>query len=535
MRERKTGRMMVAILLFIGLFHLAVFPQAPGGTIVEAITDPSTLSAYDMTRWPEWRAARLVYETLVVMNRELEITGLLAESWESSDDATKWTIHLREGIAFHDGTPLDASAVVFNLERHLTGAHAWRLGEPESILAVDERTVVLEFAEPTPLLIHNLTNEIEIASPTAVEAAGRDYGSTGIVGTGPFRFVNWVSAQEIVLERNENYSHGPEFVSNTGPAYAERYVLRIIPEDVTRLWELQAGNVDLTQFITGPQLEELALDPKITVETLPSPNIVQVAINTRRAPFDDVLVRRAANHAVDREAVINIAMGGAAEPAYHLGAPTMVGYWEDGADFTREMAYYSPDKARELLEEAGWVDISGDGVREKDGVRLSFDFLTFPFARPRTVAEATTEMLRQVGFDPRIRVLDAADLYDRVSRGQHQLMSTAIGGATDIGFYARCLASSVLGTRMAWYNVDSPYLDSLLDTYFSSTDPEIRLNAAYEMQKWTVEEAIVIAIGVPFDIVAYKHERLGGVDNWLEHPWALQDFRVPLALEVYVK
>jgi len=535
------ARFVMAVLLasaVLGGSSLLLLGQPQlGGTVVEAITDPTTLSVFNGgTRFPEARTLNLIHETLIIVNERLEYEGLLAESWESSDDARTWTIRLRRGINFHDGTPFNAEAVKFNLEKHLEGVHAWRLGTLQEVVVVDDYTVQLHFKDPYPLLPFFLCENIWMVSPTAVKEAGEDYGSIGIVGTGPFKFEKWVSGQEIDLVRNEEYNHGPSFVSNKGPAYPERWILRIIPEDSTRIWELEEGNVDLTQFIIGTQLPELEACPTVSVETRPSGTLVHVAINTSKPPFDDVRVREAANHAINRENVIKAAMGGVGTPAYMYSVPGSIAYWKEGEELAYQKTFYSPEKAEHLLSEAGWIDVDGNGIREKDGQKLSIEFFTFPFARPRGVAVACAEMLRQVGFDSHIRVLEAADLYQRVSKGEHNLMSTAEGGIKNImRWYRQVFHSDARGTKLGWFVYSDPEMDAILNKYFTSVDPEERLQAAYAAQKKVTEEVLAIPIAYPLDIVAYKTKRVGGIDKWLEHPWALQEFRLPLALEIYVK
>ena len=184
-----------------------------GGRIVEALgTEPTNLDIFKAGRRPELTILRLIIEPLVVWNEKLEVEPLLAKSWNVSKDQLTWTFTLNRDIKFHDGTPLNAEAVKFSIERHKKGIAAVLLMAVKEVEVVNEYTVAFKLEKPFPGLLDNLAQyAVGIVSPTAVQKAGNDWGSKVIVGTGPLKFKNWVSGDRINLERNEELQTRPFF------------------------------------------------------------------------------------------------------------------------------------------------------------------------------------------------------------------------------------------------------------------------------------------------------------------------------------
>lgn len=386
-------------------------PAAPagpmkGGTVTVAWEVPrDTLDQHQSNHTISRMVARHFLDTLVVVNRQDgSINPALAEKWTVSPDGLSYTFNLRKGVKFHDGAPFNAEAVKFNLDRVVSpdikpGLALKLLGgkKYKGTEVKDEFTVVVTFNEPHAAFLNGLSDSaLGINSPEAVKKAGADYGRTTVVGTGPFKFVEFVDKSHVTLVRNEEYNWGPAIYGHTGPAYLEKIIFKGVPEVDSRRSALETGEA---QYIRAN--EQLAGDLKamqgVTVDLVPKTGTSRwYLLNAGKAPTDDVKVRQAISLAVDREAIIKSpTFGGVAKVAI---LPLAAANWaRDTAPFKPFNHLYDPEKAKKLLDEAGWKLNPSTGIREKDGAKLVVELNHMPtedgFATP---AQA---MLKEVGIE----------------------------------------------------------------------------------------------------------------------------------------
>jgi peptide/nickel transport system substrate-binding protein len=528
------GLLSAAIIL--GLSWEGQAQPKRGGTIVEALgAEPTNLDIFKAARRPELTILRMIIEPLVVWNEKLEVKPLLAKSWKVSGDQLTWTFTLNKGIKFHDGTPLNAEAVKFSIERLKKGSSAVVLTPVKEVEVVDEYTVVFKVEKPYPGLLDNLAQYgVGIVSPTAVQKAGPDWGSKVIVGTGPLKFKNWISGDRVNLERFEGYKHAPPHVTNRGPAYVDEWVIRFLLEPTTLIAELTEGNVDLTNYITERDAAKVKNHAKTDLLTVKSTTSVYLAINCAKKPSDDLRVRQAMTHAVNKDVVIKAAMFGIGDPLYTPLSPNIKGFLKESEEIGKRVNKYDPERAKKLLEEAGWKDTDGDGIREKDGQKLELEFLAFTIAGFKQTAEVTIPMLESVGFKPKLLVLEAGDLYQRVLAKNFDLLSTSMVASQAVALNDLVLGyhSKSLGSIRQWSHFNKPEMDRLLDTAQYSPNPKERANALLEAQKLSVEEVPVIPIANQMGFFGYK-KNLGGVSNYFKHPLAYSQMDGCRALEIY--
>jgi len=278
-----------------------------------------------------------------------EVVPGLATAWETSEGGRVWTFHLRRGVRFHDGTPFDAEAVVFSLERQRDPFHEfyrddyqyWKgtYGNIQEIEALDPYTVRIRIEEPyAPFEANMAMFPVAIVSPTAVRKWGRDYGEHA-VGTGPFKLASWAHDERIVLVRNPDYWGEVPSI--------KRLVFQTIPDARQRLVALEAGAIDIAYSILPEELQFVELHPDLQLHRTPADNVTYLAMNTTHPPFDDVRVRRAANYAINKEPIVKLLYQGQAIAAQGPLPPTQWAYHE-----LAEPYGYDPPKARELLAEA---------------------------------------------------------------------------------------------------------------------------------------------------------------------------------------
>ncbi|MEX2535757.1 MAG: ABC transporter substrate-binding protein [Trueperaceae bacterium] len=398
--------------LFVLLSSLALFGFVGAQTLVYGVSgEPSSLDSADSQDGNSLVVSAQITEPLVFF--EEGGTGLvpgLATEWSSNEDGSLWTLNLREGVTFHDGTAFDAQAVKFNFDRWNDPSHefsfrdqgktfvpwGWVFGGPigegsilDEVVVVDDHTVEFRMNQPMPFLPALLAAVyFQIDSPTAVREAGADYGTPGVgsVGTGPFTFVEWLEGEGVTVEAYEDYWGGE-------PAL-EQVVFRAITEPTARLAELQAGTIDIAVLLSADSLQTVENDPNLEVVTAEGElNVGYLAMHQGNEPLGDVRVRQAIAHAIDREAIVDAFYQGLGLVAEDHLPPTMFGH---GEDWPYE---YDPERAQELLAEAGYPD------------GFSTELWYMPVSRPyypapQPIAETMASYLADVGIDAQLMTED---------------------------------------------------------------------------------------------------------------------------------
>jgi peptide/nickel transport system substrate-binding protein len=361
----------------------------------------------------------------------------LAESWENSDDFLTWTFHLRQGVTFHDGTPFNADAVVFNFERWMDTTNPYHFAEQvfeyyesmwggfdadsniTSVEALDEYTVQFTLASPTTMLPNMAMAMFDIASPTAIEEYGVDYGTpdVGYVCTGPYEFVEWVTGDHTTLQRYPDY--WGEVTGNV-----ETIVIRPIVDPAARLAALQAGEIDGYFGATADDVAAVEGDPNFQVLRRDPLTDGYLAFNYRVMELRDPMVREAIALAINRQAISDAFYGGAGQVANQWLAPGMLGY---DADALPGFAY-DPDQAMQLLADAGYpdgisevtvysVDEEGNVVEDAATAETGpLNLYVMPVTRPympdaEGVAQAVAADLAAVGIQTEMVSLGDWSLY----------------------------------------------------------------------------------------------------------------------------
>lgn len=340
-----------------------------------------------------------IYETLVRVDTDLNIQPGLATSWDTPDDGKTWFFHLRNGVAFHDGTPLNADAVVYSYsENTYVRGSAGALQTIASVEAVDDLTVKFVMKRPQPLPLYLTHVAWPVVSPTSVDSDGNFIKP---IGTGPYVFERHTRAQEVVLTKNTNYwGQAPTL---------DMVIFKVIPEASTRVMALETGEVDMIIKVPESDVPRLERTPGITVSRKVSTFTDFLQFNTKKSPFDDVRVRRAVAYAIDTEEMSETILEG-------------IGIAARGRPYSPVMLYSNPDlalyqqdtaKSRQLLEEAGWTLSGTDTIRKKDGQELKVSILVGRgvwAARQIQMAEATQAYLADVGIGVEVKALEEGAL-----------------------------------------------------------------------------------------------------------------------------
>lgn len=455
-------------------------------------SDAISLSPHNTNDQPSARVMRQIYDTLVVQTEALDLEPGLAESWEQVDENT-WLFNIRQGVTFHDGSALTASDVVYTLNRLRDPATAapaaFLVGFISNLEAVDDSTVRLTTNAPfAPLLAHLSHTATSILSEAAVEAAGEDYGTTVVVGTGPFKFVSWQTASQIVLERNDNWWGGEVL-----PA---EIVFRPIIEGTVRAIELEAGGIDIAYALEPRDYLRLVQEnnPRVVVDEIETLSTNYIGFNAQKAPFDDVRVRQAINHALDVGAIIDAIYEGLGNPASGPISPQVF-----GANLELEGYDYDPERAKALLAEAGHPNGFNTTIWTNDNpLRIQ-------------IAEIVQAFLADVGVNVDIQVLEWGAYLDGTAAGNHDMFIlgwVTVTADADYGLYALFHSSQFgsAGNRTFW---SSDRVDELLDLGRSEADADARMAIYGEAQEIIAEQAPWIFLNVTLEMNGWRDNVAG--------------------------
>ena len=431
----------------------------------------------------------------------------LAESWEIADDGLSVTLHLRKGVKFHDGTPFNAEAVKFNLDRIATldkakGKTAYVTLSAGDLYdkceVIDDYTVKISFKKPYALMIGALsTNEVgAIHSPTAIEKYGDEYGTEAIVGTGPFKFVEWTGPLgEIRFERNEDYNWASPIYNHQGPPYLDGFTFKGIVEPGTRTSALEAGSVDVS-YVLEKDVALFKDRPGFKTLLVPKQGTARFYNMNLESPIlKDIRVRQAIAHTIDREGIINSAQfGGVGKVALSFISQAT---WGQSTEEFREYNYlYDLDKAKALLEEVGWKDEDGDGVREAHGVEGIADgtelrLLEAVNANALGESEILQGLVTDAGIKVELQVVDFATMWGYLRAGEYDVNLNSTSGSHNWlivpFFHSKGIEAQ---TNVVRYS--NPEVDKLIDQVDVTLDPAKQRELWAQIQKIVLKDVPVV-------------------------------------------
>lgn len=359
-----------------------------GGTFTIAIgVDLDTVDPAQQTTTTVQNVIDYALETLTELDKEGKTTPGLATKWETSESGKELTLHLREGVKFHDGTPFDAEAVKFNLDRIRDPKIKVPIGGAfkviESVEAVDKATARLHLKYPDPSLVSNLAvTTSAIISPTSATKEGNKYENIiKPVGTGPYAFKSFTKGDKAVFEKYADY-WGKK-------PYYDTVEFRIIPEGNSREAALRSGEADLIMNPPVTDIEALKNDPKIEVLKAPSDRAIFVAFNNSKPPFNNADVRRALNYAVDKKSIAKSVLFGTVDVMDSPFAASLTGHCTAGT------YDHDPEKAKQLLASAGVKNLS-----------ITFGTPSGRYLQDKQVAQAIAANLAEVGVTAQVSTTD---------------------------------------------------------------------------------------------------------------------------------
>jgi peptide/nickel transport system substrate-binding protein len=434
-----------------------------------------------------------VFDTLITRDG---VTGVmyphLATSWSVSDDGLVWTFQLRDDVVFHDGEPFDAAAAAFNFQRIIDPATQsqnarFDVGPLVEARAAGSHTLELVFSQPYGPLPSALAQyPFGMVSPKAARELGQDLGRRP-VGTGPYRFVEWVDGQSVTIERNPAYAWGNAMFQGDA-VHFDRITFRFIAEHSTRAAALRTGELDVAIWLPARDFVEFARDSRFVTHSSSRWGYppASLHVNVSKAPTDDVLVRRALIHATDMDLIIEVVYEGMVPRSGGMVSITDT-FYEPAAG---EMYPFDPERAAALLDEAGWTR-GADGFRYRNGERLRIVYLTLPpFAAEAEVIEAEW---RRIGIDVEVLVQANPQQQATAQASTHNVVYSSWGGFDPSSLRGRFGSENIgSGWNFSFYN--NPAVDELFRRSVAETDPAKRAEIFSELQMTLMGDAVLIPL-----------------------------------------
>jgi len=498
----KNVALAVVVLLAGLMITLPTMANDPSTLVYGADSDVQGLSPILTNDRVSANATDQIYDTLFV--RDWDTMGIkpsLALSYENPDLLT-WIIHLRQNVLFSDGTPFNAAAVKFTFERLLdpkvAAPRASLLNMVDKIDVVDDLTVKITTKYPFGPFPAILTHgNSEIVSPTAVAKYGDLMQNP--VGTGPFKLEEWVPGDHITLVRNDSYwGDAPKL---------QHVIFRVIPEGSTRVGLLQTGELDFTDLVPTPLFATLKDDPEVTAVAPLGTPIRYLSFNFQRDLLQNLKVRQSIAMAINREDIVT-ALDGLASASKSIIGPKVFGY-----DPTAEaLGYdYNPEKAKELLAEAGYPD----GLTTTLWYGVTGDY--------PTVAQVLQEQLSKIGIKVELKGLDWATFLDATLNGEQDMFLLGWTNLTADGeelVYPNLHSDNIGGANRSFYG--DPITDELIMASRVNVDQKVRLAALEAANAALIANGAWIALYDQLNILAYNNS----VKNLVVNPnqgWILRD------------
>lgn len=507
--------------LIIGLseMHVKEDTENAGGLDAEAFDAPMPIYA-------------LVYDALVEYGPYGKPLPGLAESWEISEDGKEYTFHLREGVKFSDGTPFNATAVKFTMERLKAKRSAgWMSMDDFSNIEIkDPYTITFYYDKPSYPILQELMlcRPQRIMSPSSVEPYGDPNGTyVKSVGTGPFQFDNYEKDQEYILVRNENYWGDRPTIN--------KVVFKLIPDETTRLMALKAGEIDLIgsglSTIHPGDVADLKANSDLTVVTQEGDMAFYIIPNYEREPYNDVKVRQAINYAINKDELSKSLFAGIYKEAKGAYSPTMPYYKESYENGIIKGYSYDPEKAKQLLADAGWRDADGDGVLDKDGKPFEAKLIipsvmpwsTMGISNQQPLAEAIQAYLKDIGIKVDIVSMEGGAWWDAATKSYDYDMY--IYGPWGAIYDPPCTL------RGYWYTggrlkYSDPEFDKMIDSAVASTDESSRQETYDNIFTYMDENALVVPLYQDEKIFAMRSDVKGFEISPIEYILNLTEVKI---------
>lgn len=478
-------------------------PESGGGLVFAMQQEPYCINAHQGPQFAAQFISRTLTDSLVAQSPDGKtFEPWLATSWEISPDAKHYTFTLRQDVTFHDGEKLDAAAVKANFDlfgnpaAKAAGAAGFLGAFYESSEVLDPYQVRINFSKGSAAFLQAAsTPYLGIQAPSTLATDG---ACKGAVGSGPFVFESYTRQGSVKVRRNPDYKWGPPYAHHQDAAYLDSIEFRFVPEESTRTGSLTSGQIDATDGASVRQLDSLQKQGFALIRTDQPGQPWMAHLDTKYPPFDDVEVRRAFRESIDLDGLIQALWGGK-----YLRAWGPLTQFTPGYDKSVENSWkYDPDSAAKRLDAAGWSSRDADGFRTKDGKRLTVVWLSEPNElreqRPDFV-QLVKEQVKKVGIDLQYVQASATDAAAKRLSGDFSAYAHSYVRA-DPAQLDRIFYSNPQNMSFT----DKPDIDAWLEAGQATADPAQRAAEYAKVQKWAIDQAVVLPIYVQSQFVFFS-------------------------------
>ena len=504
------------------------YPSQAGGTLIDAtIGEPSGLIAMVAGESAAAAISSNIFNKLLKYDKNLDIEGELAESWQVSADQKTIIFKLKPNLKWADGKPLTSADVLWTWQAVIDE----KTGSPYA----SDYQLVKKAEAPDPL---TFSVTYQQAYAPALDSwsglqilpkhllQGQDLHTTAFarspVGSSYYQLDSWTHGENIKLSRNAS--------SVLGPAQIDKLVTRIIPDSSAQFLELMADNID-----------SMSLDPIKYARIIPArPELKQklalykelgsgytyMGFNLKHKPFDDVRVRHAINYAIDKQEIIDgvylglgIDIASPYKPGTRWSNPNLKSY------------AYDPKKAKALLKEAGFTDADGDGFLERDGIAFSFEIFTNQYKVREKTAVLIQRRLKDVGIDVQIRAIEWASFISRfIKTGDFDVVVLGWGLGLDPDQFNIWHSSQQAPGQFNFIGYNNPTIDKLLEQGRLELNPDKRMKIYHQFAKVLLEDSPIVYLSAGYGLTAI-HKRVKGIDNpappagvgWNSYNWYIPE------------
>ncbi len=486
------------------------YPPVQGGTLIDAMSgEPSSLIPMIAGESASSAVAANIFNCLLKYDKNLEITGELAESWTISSDQKTISFKLKPNLKWADGQPLTSKDVLFTwklvTDDHTQTPYGADFKLVKKAEAPDDLTFIVSYSQPHAPALDSWTG-LQILPEHLLK--DQDINTTSFarnpVGSNYYQVEKWRPRENISLVRNPN--------ATQGQARIDRLVSRFIPDPATQFLELLADNID-TMSLDPIQYARIIparpeLKNRVALYKELGNSYTYLGFNLKRKPFNDIRVRQAINYAINKQEIIDGVLLGLGEP---VSSP-----YKPGTRWSNPELHpypYDPVKARSLLKEAGYEDHDGDGIIDKDGVPLSFEIRLNQNKQREMSAVLIQRRLKEVGIDVKIRRLEWASFISRVIKtGDFDVVLLGWGLSLDPDQYSIWHSSQQGPGQFNFIGYSNPRVDALLEQGRMELNPDKRMKIYHEFSKILLEDSPVVYLFAGYGLPAIN-KRVKGIDD----------------------
>ncbi len=435
----------------------------------------------------------LVFNRLFRLNTDFKVVPDLAESWDQPSE-NEWIIKIKEGVLFHDGTEMTSEDVKFSLDRSKEMPKVQQvLSEVKSVEVVDKYSVKITTNSAFAPFLYTLVHAGTSILPKHYVESGNDFANP--IGSGPYKFVEWVSGDRVVLEKNMSY------FDKNNMGQSNKIVFKVIPEGTSRTIALETGEVDLVAEVQTIDKNKVSDNSDLKLYDKPSTRLNFFEMNTEKAPFDNKIVRQAMNYAIDKEAIILVALNGAGIKADSVLPPSFLGY--KAGPYT-----YNPAKAKELLAKAGYPD----------GFKMT---ITTSGDDRKRIAEVIQASLMEVGITAKIEMLEWGTFIDSAINGKFEslVLAWTSNPDPDATLTPRFFSGNING--MNFSRINDPKVDQLLKEGREELNLGKREKVYNEFHEYIMEQATMVPLFVN-NILVGANADLKGVELSPQGLWNIE-------------